>query len=619
MHKLKTAVSSLLSLLRPIDLNTPRSVAIARVLVPVFFGIYSLWLGADANWDLYNYHMYNPFAWLHDKLLVDFAPAGVQSYFNPLLDVSFYLANTYLPSRIVGFFMGALHGTAFVLLLAIAQNALPDLSEENRYRVPLLLALAGCLTANFLSGLGNSMGDDTTALFSLGALALLMHNWKQLGLWSGRATAITLAAGFIVGLGTGIKLTNAVFAVAMSLALLFYPAGAAVKLRMAFLFGVGLLAGFALTAGFWMYHLWKTFGNPLYPLFGSVFPNPMARPDFVGDPRWRPHGWFETTFWPYVFTADSKRLGEIRIRQIIWSIVYTLFWVWVAVRASSWIMRRKAFAAIDTRARFILLFVAFGYLLWMQMFSLYRYIVTIEVLTPLVVWILMHQLLPNRNGERIAGVLLAAASVVVMAGGARTAGHEDWADPLWHAEVPEIAQPEATTVMFAMVETTAHAWLATRFPDTVAFAHIDSSFPATRQFNNHVRNMTKRRGGPIFAIFEGKYNRRAESVTNTNQKLDFLGLTDSDKGCERIRWAVKRFRVKAVVSALPGTTKKCELVARAEDTRDVDNENRRLQDIAVRKFARNGYALNTSTCKSYSAGIGDGRRAYQWCQVSLIH
>lgn len=617
MYKVKTAVAGLPALLRSIDLNTARSLSVARVLVPIFFGFYSLWLGADANWDLYNYHMYNPFAWLHGKLLIDFAPAGVQSYFNPLLDVFFYLANTHLPSRIVGFVMGALHGMAFVLILAIAQNAMPHLSAENRYRVPLLLALAGCLTANFLSGLGNSMGDDTTALFGLAGLALLLHNWNQLGLWSARAAATTLAAGIVVGLGVGLKLTNATFAVAMSLALLSYPASAIVRLRVAFLFGVGVLLGFTLTAGYWMYYLWQTFGNPLYPLFGELFPNPMTRPDFMGDPRWRPHGWFETTLWPYLFSADSKRLGEIKIHQIIWSIVYTLFWVWVAVRATSWVTGRRMTGGIDARARFVLLFVAVGYLAWMEMFSIYRYIVTIEVLTPIIVWILLHQLLPNRAGEKIAGVLLAAACAVVITGGARTAGHEGWADPLWHAEVPAISQPEATTVVFAMVQTTAHAWLATQFPDKVAFAQIDFSFPGTKAFDNHVKKQMRQRGGPIFAIFEGKYNRRIESVANANRKLDLFGISHSARGCEVIRWAVNRFKVRAIVAPGSNSATKCELAVRDGDIRDVETENRRLQDIAAGKFARNGYSLKTSTCESYTAGIGKGRRAYQWCEISL--
>jgi len=46
-------------------------------------------LGQDVNWDLQNYHLYDPYAWLHDRLTLDIAPAQMQSWHNPALDVPF--------------------------------------------------------------------------------------------------------------------------------------------------------------------------------------------------------------------------------------------------------------------------------------------------------------------------------------------------------------------------------------------------------------------------------------------------------------------------------------------------------------------------------------------------
>jgi hypothetical protein len=71
--------------LRDIDLNTAKAWRRARIAMPVLFGLYSLWLGQDRNWDQLNYHIYNAFALLNDKLSIDLAPAGMQTYFNPLL------------------------------------------------------------------------------------------------------------------------------------------------------------------------------------------------------------------------------------------------------------------------------------------------------------------------------------------------------------------------------------------------------------------------------------------------------------------------------------------------------------------------------------------------------
>jgi hypothetical protein len=617
MSKIDSNSPETFSRRRVIDLNAPRALAVARLLVPICFGLYSLWLGADANFDLYNYHMYNAFAWLHDKLQIDLAPAGIQSYFNPLLDVFFYLANTHLPGRVVGFLMGAVHGLIFIFILGIARRVLPDLPEQQRYRVPLLLALAGCLTANFLSGLGNSMGDDSTALFSLAGLLVLVSGWSRLGRWAADGIAIVLLGGFIVGLGTGLKLTNAVFAIGMCAALLSYPERAVVRLRIAFLFGIGVLVGFALTGSYWLFHMWKLFGNPLYPQFGAFFPNPLVRPDAMGDPRWRPHGWFEIAFWPFIFTLNSNRVGETPIRQVIWPVTYVLFWLWVITGATRLMLRRKAAATMEPRARMVVIFVVIGYVVWMELFSIYRYIVAIEVLTPLVVWILMHQLLPDRTACRTASWTLVVTTAVVLSGGNRSWGHEGWADPVWHAEVPPIAQPDRTTVIIATTRARAWAWLATFFPDKVAFMQIESSFPGTPAFGDRMREEAKERGGPIYAIVDAEYSWRVDNIATMNKIVNRLGLTGSEAGCNAMRWTVTKLHLHASVVPSTGDGRECKLDLRADDVRDISVEDRGDLEPALPMFERNGFVLDPTSCKSYRSGIGQGVLMYQWCQVSL--
>ncbi len=44
-------------------------------------------LGQDASWDVKNYHFYSGYALLNKPPHFDFAPAQVQSFFNPLLHV----------------------------------------------------------------------------------------------------------------------------------------------------------------------------------------------------------------------------------------------------------------------------------------------------------------------------------------------------------------------------------------------------------------------------------------------------------------------------------------------------------------------------------------------------
>ena len=69
----------------------PRA-AVADIIICLAAGaIVSVLLGQDANWDLRNYHLYNPFALLNSRTGIDLMPAGLQSTFNPLLDVPYYV------------------------------------------------------------------------------------------------------------------------------------------------------------------------------------------------------------------------------------------------------------------------------------------------------------------------------------------------------------------------------------------------------------------------------------------------------------------------------------------------------------------------------------------------
>lgn len=65
-----------------------------------------------------------------------------------------------------------------------------------------------------------------------------------------------------------------------------------------------------------------------------------------------------------------------------------------------------------------------GYALWMVVFSIYRYIVPVEMLTPIVVFIFFDALLPHKSVRRVSAVVLAVTSAFVLAGGVQTWGHE---------------------------------------------------------------------------------------------------------------------------------------------------------------------------------------------------
>src|SRR6185437_800339 len=140
------------------------------------------------------YHLYAPWAYLHDRYLYDIGPAQSQGFLNPASDFLFYgLIASPLNDfpRVVAFIMGAVHGINAVLVLLIANHVIrprQDIERRILRTVALLLGISG---VGFVSLLGLTTNDLINSIFVLGALLCLL---KFDGAKRNRA-AILMAAG----------------------------------------------------------------------------------------------------------------------------------------------------------------------------------------------------------------------------------------------------------------------------------------------------------------------------------------------------------------------------------------------------------------------------------------
>lgn len=611
----------------PPSLDMERALLWVAILAPLFFGGVSMLLGADANFDLRNYHLYNAYAFLGRRRHLDLAPAGMQSYFNPLLDLFYYGMSTHFPARLTGFVMGCVQGVNAVLLLGITRRALPGMPASDRSYLPFYLAVAGCLTANFITGLGNTMGDVTTALFPLGALLIVLSRWDVLLREPGRSGWTALLAGLVCGLGVGLKLTNAVYAIGLCAGFLCLPLAWPARLRLGFLFGIGALLGFALTGGFWFVAMWHDYGNPLYPQFSAIFPSPLTRPLNVGDTRWLPKSLLQMLLWPFLFTLDSRHVSELRVLQVIWALLYTLFLLW----GGQFLYRKLRGGAapqLEARHAYLLTYIAVAFVLWMKLFGVYRYLVAIELVAPLAVFLLLVHMLGYPRGRRVAIWALGGAACIVLVGATRSWGHEPWADPLLRADTPALAAPAETTV-FTVGEDDGgpYAWLTMFFPASVAFAGVHTSFPASRAYTEHVHQMVQRRGGPVYAIIAAYANppaddaKRADtaaSLARVNAWAERLGFGESGSGCLLLRWVGEKLSLDARVqqTLLDQGQARCELVLTTRSEAEVAGLNRAFISEYARTLAQYGFELDPASCAVYAGYIGEGSYPYQWCRVT---
>lgn len=580
------------------------NVAATAVAAMLACAVASLWLGQDANWDLRNYHLYNGYALLHDRIGIDLAPAQMQSYFNPLLDVAHYGLLLHWPPMLAAVVLGAFHGLLLPLAAGIAWMVLP--ADRHRPRLAPLLGVAGLCSAAFLSELGGTMADNTTAVFVLAAVASVLWAQRRQRERDGFAVLWWALAGAALGIAVAFKLTNAVYALALGLAAL--AGGDKVRTRIAGLatMTVVALAVFAVAAGPWLWTMWTTFGNPLLPQFNQWFQSPMASPVGVADTRWLPRGWGEWLAWPLVFTVNPYRVSEIALLQCIWGALYVLAAALIVRRIVRGVRPAGDVPVASPELRSLLVYFVVAYVLWQAVFSIHRYLVALEVLAPLLLWLGLRTLLAPQASCRWPALAVAFCALVSVAGW-NDWGHARWARQAFEVEVPALPRPDATMVLLVGGEP--QAWRVPFLPKEAAYAAVASNFPEGEGYRARLAALLAQRP-EVFAMIPATVDRKAERMVRINRWVDRLGLA-RQSGCTTLRW-LERHGLRMQVRQVDG---QCQLAARPGSLIAVAAADAELVRTADTQLSRYGLELQPAGCRTLRARIGQGNFPYQWCEV----
>lgn len=491
-----------------------RTLTAASVAACLIFGALAVHLGQDVDWDQRNYHLYNPYAWLHGRLGFDLVPAGRPTFYNPFLHLPFWwLTETLLP-KAVAFVLGAVQGGgAFALIALIARRA--------GARLPLALAVAavGCWGGGSLGLLGTSFFDNVLGLLALGAMLVLVGAWPRL-IAGKRAPAIV--AGILLGIATGLKLTMAIYALGIGLALLVLPMPWTGRLRLVLIFGLAGGIGIALGGGVWMWTLWRDFGNPIFPHLNHVFQSPWAPVRSGHDPQFLPRGLVEIVFYPFVFALDGTRVGEAPFRDV------RLALLWIAVLGALVFRRRSAGTLEARRGLFVLVATLLSYAAWQTIFGIYRYAVALEQLAPLALLAALDRVpLSLRLMRAVAlGAFVLIVALARPADWGRAAWPEEPARDWVGLEPPALAAPDRTLVVMTGYQPQSYA--ITRFPPGVRFVRLTSSFTnpgEAHRINLRIAELIAGHDGPIYQMV---HDHEAE---RSREALAHYGLARTDSAC----------------------------------------------------------------------------------------
>lgn len=353
------------------------------VLFVVIFGVIAALGGSDAMWDLRNYHIYNPFAVLHGKLDYDIAPAQVQTYIAPQLDILYYLIRRGLNKSpiLLDLLFSLPHSLSAFVVFRISLLFLPP-SMSLRLPLALLSALVGATGAAALPTLAGSSSEMIPGLLCLTALLLLIGAAEN----PGRIRPLVIA-GALLGAAVGLKLNAIPLCVGAASALLFIRTGSMRRWLVSTLaFGSAGVAGLVLVAAPWWLTLYRHYGSPLFPFYNTIFHSAFYLPIDYVDNRFKPVGLAHELFYPFFWAVDQGRLvSEVPMRDPRIAVGY-LAVVATLVR-HAWARRMP-----DAKTSIFLAFIVIAYALWQLQFSVFRYLAPLEFLSATAILVALQPL-----------------------------------------------------------------------------------------------------------------------------------------------------------------------------------------------------------------------------------
>jgi hypothetical protein len=433
--------------------------------VIAFWAVFVVGLGEDRSWDFRNYHWYIPYAFLHGRAALDIAVAHQATYYNPFLDIPFYWLATHLHAWIALGILGAVQGANIVPLYLIARSIL---------NLPRRALAAGGLAAMGMTGsltlylAGTTYYDNVMSVLVLSGLALIVVERARLrdgAVWEG--AGIAAAAGLLVGSAVGLKLPEAPFALGFAAALAILPGDMRHRIARLLAGGAGGVAGVALFAGYWFAHMSDLTGNPLFPYFNQYFHSPLALTASYRDMRFIPSSLKLQLLFPLLFSVDWRVADDLPFEDVRVGLAYVLIVLAIPI---GWFARRARlrFIAPDA-APAILAFAAVAYVAWLKMFGIYRYILLLEILAPLLI-VICIDLWPLSGRARLAAAGLALVLVLGLTR-ATLPERAPVGDPYVQVTIPPIANPDHTMIL--MTGEAPLGFLAPSFPAQIPIVRID--------------------------------------------------------------------------------------------------------------------------------------------------
>ncbi len=343
----------------------------------------ALHFGQDKFWDLQNYHIYTPYAFLTGRMETDIIPAGVHTFFNPIPDLLYYLCIKYFNSlpRLGAALQSIWLGISFFFLIKITRLIIPS---AKIWAESLLVSILFLFAPGTYGWCTQTTGDMMSAAFILASIYVFFLFIDKQN--SPKRNAVFFLAGALLGTGFFMKYTSGPFVLAYGFMLLFAFRSFKDFAKCCSIFSLGFITALLLVGGKWLWMLYSNFGSPMFPFYNNIFKSPWFEPVALVDPRFFiKKTWVDFLILPF---ANLHFINMYIIEVPMRSVFFAAYWVcgvFLAVKLF-WDRKLNRFPFNKKLIFLTLIFCLVGYIAWAKLFLIIRYLMPVEAMAAILVF-----------------------------------------------------------------------------------------------------------------------------------------------------------------------------------------------------------------------------------------
>lgn len=420
----------------------------------------TLYYGRDIPWDFHNYHAYAAYSLTHDRLAQDFFPAGLPGYANPIGFAPLALIQHWqLSSMTAAVVLASIHSLNAFFLYLICRDMSAGMPWPSRVTIALGWLL-GASTPIFLIHLGSTFVDPIGTVLVMASLWVVA--FRQSPRWA-------LAAGALVGISMAIKLSNACFAIAIAMTVCLPWRGESLRqwLTRVGAAAIGMLAGFAISQGYWSMRLQETMGNPFFPFFNGIFRSPYMTTESIGAFRFQPRTLADLIALPYELALPKSWVYLEMPAPVPTALLACVLAIALALRyAFRFAVARSAVPVAEHNLRLVA-FLFIGVLLWLATSANGRYGMPIFLLLGPLCALASVRILPQRYAVLLLLLALSIQFLSASWGKIPRWGSSNWTPRMTSVDIPrELREHPQLLISLA----------SPSYSEIIPYLHGESSF-----------------------------------------------------------------------------------------------------------------------------------------------